>query len=163
LLKKATADGLIVEAKKKQQEIAGKEQKPVNGVIQHQSPFLTAFHKTGRVWDDAAKSEWADDVERRLRKVLNQIHPRPKVLGYVIYRVGNSVGLSTVTSDEQGKQEMAALSAGHWPCWNEIVDAVPELSRSTACFEACTRFEWERKWDVEDEMSRFRSEHGVFE
>jgi hypothetical protein len=135
LIKKATADGLIVEAKRKQQEKAGKEKNPVDGVIQRQSPFLKAFHKTDRIWEDAAKTEWADDVQRRLRKVLHQIHPRPKVLGYVIYRVGNSVGLSTVTSDEQGKQEMAALSAGQWPCWNEIVDAVPELSRSTVCLE----------------------------
>ena len=144
-----------MEAKRKQQEKAGKEKNPVDGVIQRQSPFLKAFHKTDRVWDDAAKTEWADDVERRLRKVFHQIHPRPRVLGYVIYRVGNSVGLSTVTSDEQGKQEMAALSAGQWPCWNEIVDAVPELSRSTVCFEGCTRFEWERKWDVEDEIRGF--------
>ena len=139
-----------------------RKERPVDGVIQRQSPFLNAFVTTDRVWDDAAKTEWADDIGRRLRKVVKHIHPRPRVLGYVIYRVGNSVGLSTVTSDEQGKQEMAALSAGRWPGWKEIVDAVPELFRSTACFEGCTRFEWERKWDVEDEMSRFRLEHGVF-
>ena len=47
------------------------------------SPFLKAFLKTDRVWDDAAKTEWADDVERRLREVRSQIDPRPLLLGYL--------------------------------------------------------------------------------
>jgi hypothetical protein len=43
------------------------------------------------VWDDAAKREWADDVERRLREVRSQIDPWPIVAGYAIERSGNSV------------------------------------------------------------------------
>ena len=49
------------------------------------SPFLKAFLQTDRVWDDVAKKEWADDVERRLREVRSQFDPRPLVLGYAMY------------------------------------------------------------------------------
>ena len=48
------------------------------------SPFLKTFLKTDRVWDDAAQTEWADDVERRLRAVTAQIVPRPILRGYSI-------------------------------------------------------------------------------
>ena len=127
------------------------------------SPFLKAFLKTDRVWDDAAKTEWADDVERRLREVRSQIDPRPLLLGYAIERFGNSVAVFTVSRDELSKQEMAVLARGEWPCWDEIVKAVPEFIHSKTGFDACTNFEWWRKWDVEVEMSRFRLEHGIFE
>ncbi len=137
--------------------------RPVNDVKVCQSPFLKAFLKTDRVWDDAAKKEWADDVERRLREVRLQIDPRPMVHGYVIYRFQNSVAMSTVSPSKINKQEMATLSRGEWPCWDEILKAVPEFIHSQVRFDFCTGFEWWRKWDVENEMSRFRLEHGVFE
>jgi hypothetical protein len=115
------------------------------------------------VWDDAAKKEWADDVERRLREVRSQIDPRPLVLGYAIERSGNSIVIFTVSRNELNKQEIAALSQGQWPCWDEIVEAVPEFIHSKTGFDACTNFEWWRKWDVEVEMSRFRLEEGIVE
>jgi hypothetical protein len=127
------------------------------------SPFLRAFLQTDRVWDDAAKKEWADDVERRLREVRSQIDPRPLVLGYAIERSGNIVVIFTVSRNELNKREIAALSQGQWPCWDKIVKAVPEFIQAKVGFEACTNFEWWKKWDVEDEMSRFRLEHGIFE
>lgn len=127
------------------------------------SPFLRAFLKTGRVWDDDAKKEWADDVEWRLREVMSQIDPRPLVLGYAIERSGNSVVVSTVSRNELSKQAIAALARGQWPCWDKIVKAVPEFLHSKPGFDACMSFEWWRKWDVEVEMSRFRLEHGIVE
>jgi hypothetical protein len=126
------------------------------------SPFLNAFLKTDRVWDDASMKEWADDVERRLREVRSQIDPGPLVLGYSIGRRGNVVVVSTVSRNELNKREIAALSQGQWPCWDEIVKAVPEFTDSKTGFDACTSFEWWRKWDVEDEMRRFRVEDGMF-
>ena len=125
------------------------------------SPYLKAFLKTDRVWDDAAKTEWADDVERRLREVRSQIDPGPLVLGYAIERSGNSVVIFTVSRNELNKREIAALSQGHWPCWDEIVKAVPELIHTKTGFDACTNFEWWRKWDVEVEMSRIQLEEGM--
>ena len=127
------------------------------------SPFLRAFLQTDRVWDDAAKREWADDAERRLREVTAQIDPRPLVLGYYIERFGNSIAIFTVTPDGQSDQEMATLARGQWPCWEEIVKAVPEFIHSKTGFDACTNFEWWRKWDVEVEMSRIRLGDGNFE
>ena len=126
------------------------------------SPFLKAFLKTGRVWDDAAKKEWADDVERRLREVTVRIDPKLIQLGYTIQRVKNCVSIYTITPDPQTKRNIAALSQGQWPCWGKIVKAVPELTHSPINFDACTSLEWWRKWDVEDEMRRLRFEHGVF-
>lgn len=127
------------------------------------SPLLKAFLKTGRVWDDAAKTEWAEDVERRLREVRSQIDPRPLLLGYYVKRFGNSVAIFAVTPGVQSKQEMIALSRGQWPYLDEILKAVPEFIHSKTRFDACMNFEWWRKWDVEVEMSRFRLEDGVFE
>lgn len=126
-------------------------------------PFLEAFLKADRVWDKAAKTEWADDVELRLREVAAQIDPNPTVLGYTIQRVKNCVTIYTVTPHWQTKQNMAALWAGQWPRWGKIIKAVPEMVHSSISFDASTNWEWARKWDVEHEMSRFRSENGIFE
>jgi len=126
------------------------------------SPFLQAFLKTGRVWDDAAQAEWADDVERRLRDVTARIDPKLIQVGYTILRVKNCVSIYTITPDPQTKRNIAALSQGQWPCWGEIVKAVPELIHSPISFDARASLEWLRKWDVEDEMRRFRIEHGIF-
>lgn len=152
-----------MEATRRQRGNAGRQQHPVHDVKLRQSPFLNAFLKTDRVWDDAAKKEWADDVERRLREVTSGLDPRPMAFGYAIQRVKNCVALYTVTRNGQSKREIAALARGHWPCWDKIVKAVPELRHSTISFDACMTWEWARKWDIEDEMSRFRLEHGIFE
>ncbi|MGA8672276.1 MAG: hypothetical protein WB679_20530 [Terracidiphilus sp.] len=127
------------------------------------SPFLKAFLKTDRVWDRAAKREWADDVERRLREVTADIDPGPRVFGYAIQRVKNCVAIYTVTPNGQSKREIAALTRGQWPCWDRIVKVVPELMHSTISFDARTTWEWARKWDVEIELSRLRLEEGIFE
>lgn len=152
-----------MEARRRKRGNVGRERHPVHDVKLRQTSFLKAFLKTDRVWDDAAKTEWADDVQRRLREVRSRINPGPLVLGYTIGRRGNVVVVSTVSRNELSKQEMAALSRGEWPCWDQIVKAVPELIRSKAGFDACTNFEWWRKWDVEVEMSRIRLEYGMFE
>ena len=153
-----------MEAKKRQRRNVGREQHPVHDVKLRQSPFLKAFLKTDRVWDDAAKTEWADDVERRLCGVRSQIDPGPLVLGYAIERSGNSVVIYTVVSgNELSNREIAALFRGEWPCWDEIVKVVPEFIHSKTEFDACMNFEWWRKWDVEDEMSRIRLDDGICE
>jgi hypothetical protein len=127
------------------------------------SPFLKAFQKTDRVWDNPAKKEWADDVERRLFEITYHIDTRPLLLGYTIERSENRVVVYTFARDGLSKEEMAALARGQWPSWDKIVKAVPEFNHSTVQFDACRTFEWLRVWDVEVEMSRFRLEHGVFE
>ena len=148
-----------MEAKKRQRRNVGREQHPVHDVKLRQSPFLKAFLETERVWDDAAKTEWADDVERRLYEVRAQIDSRPRLLGYAIQRARNCIAIFTVTPNEQSKREMAALARGQWPCWDEIVKAVPELIHSTIGFDACTNFEWWRKWNVEDESDSIGARH----
>ena len=152
-----------MEAKRRKRGNVGQEKHPVHDVNLRQNPFLNAFLKTNRVWNGAAKREWADDVERRLREVTSDIDPGPRAFGYAIQRVKNCVAIYTVTPNGQSKREIAAFARGQWPCWDRIVKAVPELMRSAISFDACTTWEWARKWDVEDEMSRFRLEHGVFE
>ena len=127
------------------------------------SPFLKNFLQTGRVWDEPAKREWADDVERRLYEAISQIDTRPTLLGYTIQRSANRVVVFTFARDKLSKQEMATLARGQWPCWDEIEKAVPEFLHTKIELDACTVWEWYRRWDVEDEMRRFRSEHGVFE
>jgi hypothetical protein len=58
---------------------------------------------------------------------------------------------------------MIALSTGQWPGWDKIMKAVPELSSSIVHFDAYLEWEWERIWDVEEELSRLRAEHGIFD
>lgn len=124
-----------------------------------QSPFLKRALKANRGWDKAA---WAEDVERRLRNVVATIDPTPQILGYTVQHLKNCVSIHTSTLNEQSKQEMAALSTGQWPGWEKIIQAVPELSDSMVHFDAYSKWEWERIWDVEEELSRLRAEHGVF-
>jgi hypothetical protein len=142
-------------------ENIGQEQHTLDGVNLRRSPFLSAFLKTNRAWDAAAKKEWTDDVERRLREVRSQIDPWPIVAGYAIERSGNSVVVFAVSGYKASKEEIAALARDKWPCWDEIVKSVPEFIDSKIGFDACTNFEWWRKWDVEDVMSRFRLQDGM--
>jgi len=80
-----------------------------------------------------------------------------------IQRVKHCVTIHTVTANWQTRQNVAALLAGQWPHLDEIIKAVPEMVQLPIRFEACPDLERSRKWDVEDEMSRFRLEHGVLE
>ena len=98
-----------MEAQRIKRGIVDQEQRPVNKAQLRQGPFLQAFLKTDGVWDDADKTEWADDVERRLRDVTAQ-------LGYAIQRFENNVALFTLTHNELSK-----LARGQLPCWDEIV------------------------------------------
>lgn len=125
-----------------------------------QSPFLRRALKANLELDKAA---WADDVERRLRNVVAVIDPTSQILGYTIQRLKNCVSIHTSTPNEQSKQEMVILSTGQWPGWEKIIKAVPELSDSMVHFDAYSKWEWERIWDVEEELSRLRVEHGVFQ
>jgi hypothetical protein len=75
----------------------------------------------------------------------------------------NRVSIHTSTPNEQSKLEMIALSVGQYPGWKKITKAVPELSASIVHFDAFSKWEWERIWDVEEELSRLRAEHGIFQ
>lgn len=130
------------------------------GTQSRHSPFLKRALKANQGWDKAA---WADDVERRLRNVVATIDPTPQILGYTIQRLKNCISIHTSTPNEQSKQEMAALSTGQWPSWERIIKAVPELGDSMVHFDAYSKWEWERIWDVEEELSRLRAEHGIFQ
>jgi hypothetical protein len=99
---------------------------------QLQSPFLKRFLKASGEWGEA---EWADDVERRLRKVVATIDPTPQILSYKVQRLKNRVSILTSTPNEQSKQEMIALFTGQWPGWEKITRAVPELSASMIHFD----------------------------
>jgi len=96
------------------------------------------------------------------RKVVATIDPTPQ-LSYTVQRLKNRVSILTSTPNEQSKQEMIALLTGRWPCWEKITKAVPELSASMVHFDAISKWEWERIWGVEEELSRLRAEHGIFQ
>ena len=76
------------------------------------SPFLKAFLRTDRVWDDTAKRDWADDVERRLLEVTRHIDTMPLLLGYTIERSGKRIIVYTFARDGLSKEEMASLARG---------------------------------------------------
>jgi hypothetical protein len=44
-----------------------------------------------------------------------------------------------------------------------MMRAIPETVYSSVSFAAFTRWEWTRKSDVKEEMSRFLFENGIFE
>lgn len=125
-------------------------------------PFLEKLVATGGGLDDATKKRWVEDVERRLRDVLQGVSPRPTVLGYVINRVDEGLILCTVTAKQVGKREVALLCAGQWPCWEQIIRAVPEFDGTHVAFDAVSRHEWCRRWDIRLQEKRFRVEHGIF-
>ncbi len=122
-----------------------------------QSPFLTKLIRTTSVLDDAARKEWSDDVEFRLRKVVETLGMKGAC--YEVERFGNAVLICTVSPLELTKQQIASLSAGRWPRWAEILDSVPELTSSIVEFDAANRREWCRRWDIEDVGSLGKDEH----
>jgi len=48
----------------------------------------------------------------------------------------------TITLGKVVKREIGLLSAGDWPCWNEIVKALPEVDMTQVEFDAVFRYEW---------------------
>ena len=127
-----------------------------------ESQFLLALYKDKRVFDDTAKNEWAADVERRLRSVIESVNPAPPISGYHLLRLGTCISISTLTPDRLCKKDVARLVKGNWPAWDEIIAAVPEFTSSSVDFDAYATLEWSRSWDVEWEIGRLRAEYGIY-
>ena len=125
-------------------------------------PFLRMLERTSRILDDATKNEWVDGVERRLTEVLSHVNPQPMIDGYSLERSGDGLTLYTITAKKVGKREIGLLSAGDWPGWDEIVKAVPEFYSTQIVFDAVSRYEWSRRWDMRVQEARIRSEYGFF-
>lgn len=99
-------------------------------------PFWKALIEKGRGIYGTAGAEWLEDTERRLRDVLQRVDPRPTLLGYVAERINNGPTLYTFTTDAVAKSAIGLLCAGEWPCWTEIVEAVPEFDQTHVVFDA---------------------------
>jgi hypothetical protein len=125
-------------------------------------PFMDVVEQANRVLDDATEKEWLDDAERRLRDALSRVDPRPTILGYFAECVDDGLSLYTITLTEVRKHEIGSLSAGEWPCWADIVKAVPEFDNTHVVFDALSRNEWCRRWDMRIQHDRIRAEYGIF-
>lgn len=123
------------------------------------SPFLKRLLRRSSILDDAAKKEWADDVECRLQKVVETLELSGA--SYDVERSGNGVRICTVSPKELAKHQIAMLSAGRWPGWSEILKAVPEFTSSMVEFDASQRLEWCRRWDIDDEESDREVQGGI--
>jgi hypothetical protein len=125
-------------------------------------PFGSKIEKSGRILDDSTKKEWLDDAEQRLRSVISRIDPCPVIYGYVAERDADGLTIQTVTGLKVAKHAIGQLSSGEWPCWNEIIEAVPELDMTVVVFDAVSRREWSRRWDMRLQQDRIQLEHGIF-
>jgi hypothetical protein len=125
-------------------------------------PFMRKLEKSNRALDDAAKKERVEDAECRLQEILSRVDPRPMIRGYSMERSDDGLTLCAITAGKVGKQEIGLLSAGDWPCWNEIAKVVPEFGHTQVAFEAVSRYEWIRRWDTRLQESRIRLEYGLF-
>jgi hypothetical protein len=125
-------------------------------------PFWEALIEEGRGLYGTAEAEWLEDAERRLRNVLERVDRRPMLLGYVAERVDDGLTLYTSTANAVGKHEIGLLSAWVWPCWPEIVEAVPEFDQTHVVFDAVSRNEWSRRWDLTLQQHRAQAEEGIF-
>jgi len=125
-------------------------------------PFMRMLERENRGLDDGAKNEWVDDADRRLRDVLSTVDPRPMIRGYSVERSGDGLTLITVTGKKVGKREIGLLSAGDWPCWHEIISAVPEFDLTKVVFDAVSRYEWLRGWDIQEQKRRIDDEYGLY-
>ena len=96
---------------------------------------MRKLEKNNSVLDDATKKEWVDDEERRLRDILTHVKPRPMISGYSMERSDDVLTVYTITLGKVVKREIGLLSAGDWPCWNDIVKALPEV-------DTVFRYEW---------------------
>jgi hypothetical protein len=125
-------------------------------------PFWMMIERTGRVLDDSTQKEWLDDAEQRLRSVISRIDPSPVSYGYVVERDGDGLTLHTITGLKVAKHAIGQLSSGDWPCWNEIIEAVPEFDMTVVKFDAVSRREWSRRWDMRLQRDRICADHGVY-
>lgn len=125
-------------------------------------PFWRMIEKTGRVFDDSTQKEWLDDAEQRLRSVISRIDPLPVSHGYVVERDADGLIICTVTGLKVAKHAIGQLSSGEWPCWNEIIEAVPEFDMTVVVFDAIKRREWSRRWDIHIQQHRIQLEYGIF-
>ena len=135
------------------------------GARQHERkpiPFWEALIKSERVLNGTVEEEWLDDAERRLRDVLSLVVPEPLLLGYSAERMGTGLTLYTITKNEIKKLDIGLLSAGEWPGWEKIVDAVPEFDGAQVVFDALSRYEWFRRWDMQIQRHRIQAEYGIF-
>ena len=125
-------------------------------------PFWTKIEKSGRILDDSTQKEWLDNAEQRLRSVISRIDPSPLSYGYVVERDAAGLVIHTVTGLKVAKHAIGQLSSGEWPCWNEIIEAVPEFDMTVVAFDAVSRREWSRRWDMRLQQHRIQLEHGIF-
>jgi hypothetical protein len=125
-------------------------------------PFWRMIEKTGRVLDDSTQIEWLDDAEQRLRSVISRIDPAPVSYGFVVERDADGLTIHTVTGLKVAKDAIGQLSSGEWPCWNEIIEAVPEFDMTLVVYDAVSRREWLRRWDMRLQQHRIQAEYGVF-
>ena len=125
-------------------------------------PFWRMIEKMGRVLDDSTQKEWLDDAEQRLRSVISRIDPVPVSYGYVVERDADGLTIHTVTGLKVAKHAIGQLSSGEWPCWNEIIEAVPEFDMTLVVFDAVSRREWLRRWDMRIQQHRIQAEYGIF-
>ena len=125
-------------------------------------PFMRMIENTGRVLDDSTQKEWLDDAEQRLRSVISRIDPVPVSYGYVVERDADGLTIHTVTGLKVAKHAIGQLSSGEWPCWNEIIEAVPEFDMTLVVFDAVSRREWLRRWDMRIQQHRIQAEYGIF-
>ena len=85
-------------------------------------PFLERLFSDERILDDAAKSEWIDEVQARLCAAVDTL-----AQGWVCYeveRTADGVGIATVSANVLTMHQMAMLCAGEWPGWFVILKAV---------------------------------------
>jgi len=125
-------------------------------------PFWRMIERTGRVLDDSTQKEWLDDAEHRLRSVISRIDPVPVSYGYVVERDAVGLTIHTVTRLKVAKHAIGQLSSGEWPRWNEIIEAVPEFDMTVVVFDAVSRREWSRRWDMRIQQRRIQAEYGIF-
>lgn len=125
-------------------------------------PFWRKVEESGRILDDSTQEEWLDDAEQRLRSVISRINPVPVVYGYVVERDADGLTIHTVTGITVAKHAIGRISSGEWPCWNEIIEAVPEFDMTLVVFDAVSRREWSRRWDMRIQQHRIQVEYGIF-
>jgi len=124
-------------------------------------PFLRMLEKAGSILDDSTQREWLDDAEQRLRSVISRIDPVPVSYGYVVERDAEGLTIRSVAPLKVAKHAIGLLSSGEWPCWDEIIEAVPEFALTLVVFDAVSQREWSRRWDMRLQQHRIQVEHGI--
>lgn len=66
-----------------------------------------------------------------------------------------------LTGLKVAKHAIGLLSSGEWPCWNEIIGAVPEFDLTLVVFDPVSQREWSRRWGMRLQQHRLPAEHGI--